>query len=67
MNQITGTVARVVTDRGFAFVRSGDTDYFLHHSEFDGEFNRLTQGTVISFTPINGPKGPRCAQAEVKR
>lgn len=60
----TGTVVRLVLDRGFVFIRAGENDYFLHHSEYDGEFLRLSEKTVLTFIPAQTPKGLRAIQAE---
>lgn len=60
----TGTVVRTVFDKGFVFVRAGDVDYFLHHSNFDGELLTLKEKTVVRFTPTETPKGPRATAAE---
>jgi cold shock CspA family protein len=55
-----GTVIRVVVDRGFAFIRSGMDEYFMHHTDFSGEFASLKEGkTVVTFTPTKTPKGLR--------
>lgn len=59
----TGTVARVVRDRGFCFLVNGDQDYFLHRSEFDGEFEELKEGQTLRFTPTDTPKGLRACKA----
>lgn len=63
----TGMIARIVPDKGFAFVRSGDRDYFLHHSDFDGEFLSLREKMIVTFVPTDTPKGPRATQAERNR
>lgn len=63
----TGTIARIVQDRGFAFVRSGDKDYFMHHSDYDGEFLSLREKMIVTFTPTETPKGPRATRVERNR
>jgi len=63
----TGIIARIVTDRGFAFVRSGDKDYFLHHTDYNGEFLGLREKMSIDFTPAETSKGPRACFAEKSR
>ena len=64
--QSVGTVVRIVQDRGFAFVRAngGETDFFMHHSDYSGEFIRLKVGQVVAFTPAETPKGPRACFVE---
>jgi cold shock CspA family protein len=59
-----GTVVRVVTDRGFGFIRGTDErDYFFHRSGTH-DFDHLHQGASVRFTPINAPKGPRAEGVE---
>lgn len=65
--ETTGTVARIVQDRGFAFIRSGDKDYFLHHSDYEGEFLSLKEKMIVTFTPTETPKGPRACHAVRQR
>ena len=55
----TGKVVRIM-DKGFGFIsREGeDKDLFFHMNEFDGDFNSLKEGDVLSFDVEDGPKGP---------
>jgi cold shock CspA family protein len=63
----TGKILRIVGDRGFAFVDAGDGagDYFLHFSEYDGDFTDLRIGDRIRFEPFHGEKGPRATHARL--
>lgn|GEM_PF-488126 len=57
----TGTIARIVADRGFGFITQpgNDKDLFFHAKELDGvEFESLKEGDVMEFDVENGPKGP---------
>ena len=64
---MTGTVQRIVADRGFGFVKSDDNgiEYFFHRSAFDGHWDDLvgdsSRGKRIqaSFDIGDSPKGPR--------
>ncbi len=55
-----GTIKRV-TDKGFGFIDTGTgQDLFFHMSAVEGvRFEDLKQGQRVSFTPGQGPKGPR--------
>lgn len=60
----TGTVIRIVQERGFAFVRAGADDYFLHYSDYENEFVGLKENkSVVKFTPTKTPKGLRACFA----
>lgn len=61
-----GTVARIVRERGFGFIRSGPTDYFFHQADYDGELERLQEKTVVTFIPTETPKGPRATNVARK-
>ena len=55
-----GTIARLVTDRGFGFIaREGkDKDLFFHSKELQGvEFDELREGDKVTFEVAEGPKG----------
>ncbi len=60
----TGTVERIVRDRGFAFVRAGKFDYFMHQTDLVGDFLTLKEHMVVTFTPVETPKGLRACYAE---
>jgi CspA family cold shock protein len=55
----TGTIKRL-TDKGFGFIAAGDgAEYFFHQSAVQGRFDDLREGQTVTFTPGQGPKGPR--------
>ena len=58
----TGTIVRLVRDRGFGFIRD-DADakeYFFHHSAIvEGYWANVDQGDKCTFEIGMGPKGPR--------
>lgn len=59
---MTGTITRVVADRGFGFIKGDNgNDYFFHRQEVGGglDFARLTSGDRVTFEEQQGPKGPR--------
>lgn len=59
-----GTVKRVLADKGYAWVTSGATDYFLHSSECVGvAIHQLAVGDQLAFGAKDTEKGPRALQA----
>lgn len=59
---MTGTITRVVADRGFGFIKGDNgTDYFFHRQEVGGglDFAHLKPGARVAFEEQHGPKGPR--------
>jgi CspA family cold shock protein len=58
----TGTVKKVVNDRGFGFIAAEDgKEYFFHRSGLDQSlnFDALTGGEQVSFEIEPSQKGPR--------
>lgn len=64
--QQSGTVVRLVRDRGFGFVRDTDSglEFFFHRSTCaEGtHFEVLNEGDAVTFVSLTGPKGPRAEQ-----
>lgn len=61
----TGTIKRLVPERGFGFITADDTkEYFFHRSALDVslDFDRLRGGEKVEFTIEANPKGPRAAR-----
>jgi CspA family cold shock protein len=61
MTPMSGTVKRLVTDRGFGFIDVGDgQQYFFHRSDCDeASFDELREGQVVTFDGGPGPRGLR--------
>lgn len=62
---LTGSVKKVVSDRGFGFIAADDgQEYFFHRSGVDTslEFDRLAGGERVSFDIESSDKGPRARQ-----
>lgn len=55
----TGTIARIVLDRGFGFITSegADKDIFFHATKVNGEFDSLKEGDKVTFDLEDGDKG----------
>ncbi len=58
----TGTIKRVIADRGFGFIAADDEkEYFFHRGALDDtlDFDRLSGGEKVEFDIEQSPKGPR--------
>ena len=62
-----GTIRRLVRDRGFGFIKSGDRqDIFFHRSELQGvAFDSLKEGQSVEFEKGEGPKGPKAVNIKL--
>ena len=55
-----GTIVRLVKDKGFGFVKSGNIEYFFHRTAVkNAQFENLHQGQEVTFEDAEGDKGPR--------
>jgi CspA family cold shock protein len=65
VNVTTGTIKKVVSDRGFGFITADDQkDYFFHRNALDSslDFDRLVGGEKVEFEIEQSPKGPRASR-----
>jgi CspA family cold shock protein len=61
-NVATGTIKKVISDRGFGFITAEDgKDYFFHRDGLQAslDFDRLVGGERVEFDVQQSPKGPR--------
>jgi CspA family cold shock protein len=61
----TGTIKRIVADRGFGFIAAEDEkEYFFHRGGLDAslDFDRLVGGERVEFDTEASPKGPRASR-----
>jgi CspA family cold shock protein len=61
----TGTIKKIIADRGFGFIAAEDAkEYFFHRGGLDSslDFDRLVGGEKVTFEIEQSPKGPRAAQ-----
>jgi CspA family cold shock protein len=61
----TGTVKKVVSERGFGFITADDgKDYFFHRDSLEAslDFDRLVGGEKVEFDSQASPKGPRAVR-----
>jgi len=63
----TGTIKKVMKDRGFGFIRTEDgKEVFFHRSECRAcDFNALDQGQRVEFELKDDPKGPRALDVKL--
>jgi CspA family cold shock protein len=55
----TGTIKKLVSERGFGFIAAEDgKEYFFHRDGVDN-FDNLTGGEKVTFEVEASPKGPR--------
>jgi CspA family cold shock protein len=63
----TGTIKRVIADRGFGFIAAEDEkEYFFHRGALDAgmDFDRIVGGENVTFEIEQSPKGPRATQVK---
>lgn len=59
-DRISGTIARIVVDKGFFFIKASGGDYFGHRTALENcTIETLAQGDRVTFHPSESPKGPR--------
>ena len=65
---MTGTVSRVIADKGFGFITGEDgQDYFFHRSDLGGFFDDLAadigkgRKIKVQFESVPSPKGARAS------
>jgi CspA family cold shock protein len=63
----TGTIARLLIDKGFGFIRDeSGIEHFFHRSSVRGAvFELLREGQRVEFTPEESAKGPRAGEVRL--
>jgi CspA family cold shock protein len=63
----TGTIARLLIDKGFGFIRDeGGVEHFFHRSAVrDSVFELLREGQRVDFQPEDSTKGPRAGNVRL--
>jgi CspA family cold shock protein len=62
----TGTIKKLVSDRGFGFIAAEDgKEYFFHRSGTEADFDSLNGGEKVTFEIEASPKGPRAKSVRV--
>jgi len=62
-----GTIARLLIDKGFGFIRDeSGVEHFFHRSSVRGAvFELLREGQSVEFSNEDSPKGPRAADVRL--
>jgi CspA family cold shock protein len=62
-----GTIARLLIDKGFGFIRDENgVEHFFHRSAIRGAvFELLREGQRVEFVNEDSPKGPRAADVRL--
>ncbi|MCA9197801.1 MAG: cold shock domain-containing protein [Pirellulaceae bacterium] len=61
-----GVIKKLVSDKGFGFIKGDTGEFFFHHSAVEGvPFESLQEGQNVEYTEGNGPKGPRAEQVKL--
>ena len=63
----SGTIARLLIDKGFGFIRDeGGIEHFFHRSAVrSAVFELLREGQRVEFTPEESQKGPRAGEVRL--
>jgi cold shock protein len=64
----TGTIKKLVADRGFGFIAAEDgKEYFFHRNELQSssDFDRLVGGERVEFEVGQSPKGPQATRVRL--
>ncbi len=64
----TGSVKKLVSDRGFGFIAADDgKEYFFHRNELESssDFDRLVGGEKVEFEIGQSPKGPQAQKVRL--
>ena len=63
----SGTIARLLIDKGFGFIRDeGGLEHFFHRSAIRGAvFELLREGQRVEFTVEDSAKGPRAGDVRL--
>lgn len=64
-DQVSGTVVRIIENKGFAFIKDERGEEYFCHRSACANFNDLSMGAAVTFTPSTGPKGLRAEAVTV--
>lgn len=65
---MNGTIKTLVSEKGFGFIsREGETkDLFFHSTALEGvTFDELKVGDAVTFTVVDGEKGPAAQNVQL--
>jgi cold shock CspA family protein len=67
---LKGHVVRILKDKQFGFIRYKGVDYFLHITEFKGDWNELCDlvesNPKVTFEGMKTPKGMRAIDVRLE-
>jgi CspA family cold shock protein len=63
----TGTIKKLVSDRGFGFIASEDGKEYFFHRDGVENFDSLRGGESVTFDVESSPKGPRANRVRVSQ
>jgi len=55
----TGTIKRLVSEKGFGFIATESGQEYFFHQSACSSFDTLREGQSVTFQTGQGPKGPR--------
>jgi CspA family cold shock protein len=68
VDMATGTIKKLVSDRGFGFITAEDgKEYFFHRNELESssDFDRLSGGEKVEFEIGQSAKGPQAQRVRL--
>ncbi|OGQ82081.1 MAG: cold-shock protein [Deltaproteobacteria bacterium RIFOXYA12_FULL_58_15] len=55
-----GTIKKIISDKGFGFIKGENEELFFHRSAVEGiSFEELREGQSVQYNEGQGPKGKR--------
>ena len=62
-----GTIKKLITDKGFGFIKGDNGDVFFHASSLqNATMEELTIGQGVEYDEGESPKGPRAENIQVR-
>ncbi len=62
----TGTIKKLISEKGFGFIEGQSGELFFHRSAVEGAgFEDLREGQEVEYEEGHGPKGPRADKVRV--
>lgn len=55
----TSTIKKIISDKGFGFIKGDPKDYFFHRDACNGQFESLREGQSVTYEIEDNPRGPK--------